>query len=148
MPRSESAPIPSGDVQDQAIAVNSKAQTFADYVGGNLRADGVLDLYLTNPSEVELQQIRAAGDVRVSVIAVPRSLAELNSIRDRITADMPALTARGIHITFWGPDPLDDKVDISVWKLTTAGANELYARYGTTAIKIMRATAPTGVFPD
>jgi hypothetical protein len=71
-----------------------------------------------------------AGGIPVTIRTVAHSEVQLDSIRDRIKADVDYWAARGIQLSMWGPDLVTDKVRVVLAHYTPSDARAIIARYG------------------
>lgn len=127
--------------EEQAVAANAVAAKFKDYVGSNLDATATgLDVYLAGSDPVETAQITAAaGGLPVRFHTVQYSRADLAAVQNTIGQDVASWKSQGVEIRLWGPNPLDDKVDVYVSELTPTSSDLLLQRYGAAMVKVLPA---------
>jgi hypothetical protein len=65
------------------------------------------------------------------------SLAQLQSVAERISADSRDLEARGIKLATWFPDLEGNRVHVGVEDLTPADADFLKTRYGAAFLSVV-----------
>jgi hypothetical protein len=78
----------------------------------------------------------------VDPVPVTFSLAQLQSVADRISADSRDLEARGIKLTTWSPDVKGNRVEVGIEDLTPADAELLKARYGAVMLTVVEQRRP------
>src|SRR5215469_308099 len=109
----------------QATAIDSVARGFPDYVGGSL-VGARFNVYLSgSPARAEISKLTSSAALPVVIHIVPTPLQKLVAVRNAITRDVKSWASRGIDITLWGPNPVEDKVDVYVRNLDSSEARSL-----------------------
>jgi hypothetical protein len=123
----------------QATAIDSVARGFPDYVGGSL-VGARFNVYLSgSPARAEISKLTSSAALPVVIHIVPTPLQKLVAVRNAITRDVKSWASRGIDITLWGPNPVEDKVDVYVRNLDSSEARSLTTAYGRLYVSIRRA---------
>jgi hypothetical protein len=99
-------------------------------------------VYLTRPTAAAETAITAGVQPGVVRFArAPRSLAFLNRLHKRVTAEAPKLARRGIDLVTWGPDFITGHENITVQHLTTAKKAVLDSLFGTANLTLSTTTS-------
>jgi hypothetical protein len=132
---------PASAIADAVQRVAS-ARFPAEYVGEVLVDHGSrVVVYLTRPNTAAETVITAgvqAGVVRFA--RAPRSLAFLNRLHRRVSAEQARLKRRGINIVSWGPDFITGRENVTVQHLTTAKKAVLDSLFGTANLTLSNTT--------
>jgi hypothetical protein len=98
-------------------------------------------VYLTRPGRAA-EAVITAGVQRgvVRFARAPRSLAFLNRLHKRVTADQPRLGRRGINLVRWGPDFITGRENITVQHLTAAKKAVLDGLFGAANLTLSTTT--------
>jgi hypothetical protein len=110
------------------------------HMGTTTLANEYAGVTLTNKSQnivVYTKAARAATSTkleaflpgRTTLVSVPRSYKELQSINDAFTAATDSLVAGGIQPVLWGPDPAQGIEDVQVLNMTDSQQAELTRRF-------------------
>jgi hypothetical protein len=114
------------------VAEGVLARHPVDRLGGISILDGsILDIALTGPADRLDTALRNAVPGHVLRLrSVKRPYAELLRLTSRSAADQAALTARGISLTSFGPDPATNTVSVGLDGDDPAGREALTREYG------------------
>jgi hypothetical protein len=126
-------------------ALQDEAQRqFPDRFGGLYLAGGRVKLAFARDAEA-----LTAGLVRnfprpdlVDPVPVTYSLAQLQSVADRISTNSSDLEGKGVNLTTWAPDLAANRVEVGVEDLTPAQEELLNARYGAGMLVVVEQRRP------
>lgn len=106
---------------------------YTDQAGGH-----ILDIaFATDPSKYEarIRELLPPGAL-YRLRQVKHSIAELNAVQDRITADRSVLAVMGIHVNAIIVDVVSNVVEVGVAQVDQAAVAVLEARYGTGILRM------------
>ncbi|MGH2530499.1 MAG: hypothetical protein ACRDH0_14360 [Actinomycetota bacterium] len=112
---------------------------FPSVFGGLHWQDKRLKLGFTRDADALRSEV-VAGFPRpdlVDSVTVLFSVAELQAIVDRITADSAELIGQGINLASWGVDDAMNRVHVAVDGLSASGLESLHSRYGAKALSVV-----------
>jgi hypothetical protein len=81
----------------------------------------------------------------VDAVTVRFSIAQLQAVADRITADSAELARQGVTLSTWGVSPTTNRVRVGVDHPTPAIVENLQRRYGTEILDIIDQPRPRAV---
>lgn len=115
---------------------------FADWYAGLVLEDETRTVVVyRKPNKALDERVRAeVKDVRVVLRDARMSLVEMQALSDRVMADIPYWSLRGMVIGSVGPAPDGSGIDVMTVAGSTDNREELIKRYGTDAIKISAGT--------
>jgi hypothetical protein len=124
------------------------ATKYADaYAGETTTRSGHLIIYIVRAKAMSfVDALHGAAAARhaetssYSLVPVQHSWAQLNNLTSRIFADFPRLTASGIKLAQWGPDPVSNRVSITLQAYSSSIERELVSMYGSDWISVNHAT--------
>ena len=129
----------SAGLNERIAAIETYLRRHPDIHGGLWVGwrDGRRTVYvgIAGDAEPHRAALSELGGDRIALEAAPRTLGELDALRDRIDADRPALRVAGFEVAGLGVDPQRGVVDVQVigGRDAAAAEQELAARYGEAA---------------
>jgi Alpha-lytic protease prodomain len=129
-------------------ALRDQAQRqFPDTFGGVYWQGDRVKLAFTRDAEAHRDQVVRdfPRPELVDAVTVKFSLAELQAVADRITAESEELVRQGANLSTWGVDPTANRVRVGIEQPTPAVIENLQRRYGSEILDIVNQPLPRAV---
>jgi len=143
--------IQTAELNAAVAALRDDAQReFPDVFGGVYWQGDRIKLAFTRDAEAHRGQLvrNFPRPELVDAVTVQFSLAALQAVADRITADSADLVRQGANLSTWGVDPTTNRVQVGIEHPTSGVIENLQRRYGAEILDIVDQPLPRTVSGD